>query len=171
MQGNCKKINDLNKLRYINAENRQYFPYLKDGEYFFMRKFSVICSVFALAAAAFISLARPEFYGYDGRRETYFENGSFSEGIRAEESLGLYELIRGRCGEAVLTDEETAEKIVKDFGARLVYKESVSGGENAYYYTEKLPFSAAVNGKTVNLQIFRSRGAVKAGTPIIYGGF
>ena len=130
-----------------------------------------MCSVFALAAAAFISLSLPEFYGYDGRRETYFENGSFSEGVRAEESLGLYELIRGRRGEAVFTDEETAEKIVKDFGAKLVYKENVSGGENAYYYSEKLPFSAAVNGKTVNLQVFNLNGTAKIGTPLIYGGF
>lgn len=141
--------------------------YIKRG----IKRAAVLFSVVALSAAASLSLVVPAFYGYEGRRESYFENGSFSDGVREEKDLGFYELIRGKKGEAVLTDAATAEKIITDFGAKLVYKENFAGGENAYYYTEKLPFSARLNGKTVNLQIYRVQNGAKAGTPIIYGGF
>ncbi len=136
-----------------------------------LKKIAAGLSVCILAAAAFISLACPVFCGYSGRREVYFKDGSFSEGIRAEQELGFYDLIRGRQGEAITTDGETAEKIVKDLSARLVFRESFSGGENAYYYTEKLRYIREINGKRVNIQVCVTDGAVKVGTPMIYGGF
>lgn len=141
-----------------------------------IKKAAVISLSFLFLVFAAQVGAKPFFADYDGVREFYSENGSFTEGITREkdcnEKRTLRKItLRGKKGEGIFTSVKEAEKIIADFDAELVFAEELCGGENFYYYSKKLPFSASISGKTVNLQIYRRGESVKAGTPLIYGSF
>lgn len=136
-----------------------------------IKKAAVIALSFLFLVFAAQVGAKPFFADYEGEREFYSENGSFTEGIFREKNCNEKRTLRGKKGEGIFTSVYEAEKIIADFDAKLVFSEKLCGGENFYYYSKKLPFSVALSGKTVNLQIYRRGESVKAGTPLIYGSF
>ena len=145
---------------------------------FFMQKIcNTIKKILIVAlSAVFLFLAaktgaKSFFSDYEGIKEIYFENGSFTEGIAGENDSETLRAIRGKKGEGIFTTEDCAQRMITDFNAELVFEEEICGGKNFYYYSEKLPFSAKIKGKTVNLQIYCRGKAVKAGIPVIYGSF
>lgn len=64
------------------------------------------------------------------------------------------------------------EDVLEKYRARLVRRETAAGVTSWYAYSPDLPFRVTLFGETVNLHVaLRQDGAVKVGSPIIFGSF
>ena len=64
-----------------------------------------------------------------------------------------------------------AERIVKAYGATVVYTEEACGVQSFYAYVGNGWESVCVNGERVNLHIAVNGDNCTVGTPIVFGGF
>lgn len=84
------------------------------------------------------------------------------------------------CGETVIFSTKNAEQsiatareIAEYYGAAVVETERAGGGVSYYCYSRKIGSAQCVmlGGKAVNLHIFAKDGEVRAGVPLIFGGY
>ena len=108
-------------------------------------------------------------YALKDEFEVYLENGSFSDGIINLSAREFY-CVGGIKGESCYT-AAPYEEILNDFGAKTVFSEKTAYGISFYAFSPKIPYRAAINGKTVNIQYFVGENSVKIGTPLIFGGY
>lgn len=69
--------------------------------------------------------------------------------------------------------EAAAKRIIAFFGADIKITESVSGGVSYYCYSKKIGSAQCktIGKEAVNLHVFVSENEVRAGVPLIFGGY
>ncbi len=133
----------------------------------------IMLIVFCMACGLFFSLFSVQKFSMEDGERTYYLDSSSSQGFRTQ-ALLFSDIYRVR-GESVKIrlEEEGAEKILKKYGATLVYTEEVAGVVSYYAYTPQFSDGVIVAGKKVNLHIAYKEGAREAvlGSPIIFDGY
>lgn len=108
-----------------------------------------------------------------GERTEYYLNRASSQadivsGLEPEELFFLE-------GESVTYETENGETfakaLIRRFRARVFAEETVCGVRSYYCYSPALSSCATIEGFKINLHIAVRGNVVKAGTPIIFGGF
>ena len=64
-----------------------------------------------------------------------------------------------------------AMKLLDEQGAKVIFRENVSGAYSIYAYTKKRASGVCLLGETVNLHIVLSGKIVQVGMPLIFGGY
>lgn len=82
-----------------------------------------------------------------------------------------YALTTCRTGESCTIKTGDEKAVLSAFEAKIVFTETTDDGISYYAYSDKLKYYKTINGERVNLHIHVSGDCVKAGTPLIYGGF
>ena len=91
--------------------------------------------------------------------------------VTAEKNAAAVRLsLKNVCGEAVVYKSFDLDGFLKQVRGRVVFTEELSDSVN-YYCTADLPYSVTVNGHRINLHICVRADSVKAGSPIIFGGY
>ena len=112
-----------------------------------------------------------KFPKYGGERVFYLDSPS-SQSLR-KKCLEPLEIFRVR-GESVYVggvDENFVDRVLKDFGAQVLFEEEIDGVRSYYCFSPTLGAGIVVNGRMVNLHIALSNGGCALGSPIIFGGF
>lgn len=142
---------------------------------FFLRLKTCMKTVVAAAIALFVFLSFSAFSvcklsAIEGEK-TFFLDSASSQGVRATE-LSPFQLFRVK-GESVCikTDENTLERILSLYDAKVRFTEKVSGVTSYYCYTEKWSNGIMINGVKINLHIAVGESQTFVGTPIIFGGY
>lgn len=111
-------------------------------------------------------------------RYTFYCNSASSQAKIVECYAGLavcykYFLQDSLTGESVICARgETAEEVMEKYKARKLFTETVCGITNYYCYTELLPYETTLCGEKVSLHVaVNEEGVVKAGSPLIFGGY
>ena len=91
-------------------------------------------------------------------------------GARAPAAAAVRLSLKNVCGEAVVYKSFDLDGFLKQVRGRVVFTEELSDSVN-YYCTADLPYSVTVNGHRINLHICVRADSVKAGSPIIFGGY
>ena len=107
---------------------------------------------------------------------TFYLDASSSQALRVNEiTLENWSRIRGESVRFARAKEKSAEEIAREtlalYNAELLYVEEACGVQSFYAFSPQLFQGVCVNGKTVNLHIAVSNGAVAVGSPIIFDGF
>lgn len=109
----------------------------------------------------------------EGERVFYLDSAS-SQGLM-KSGLCLSDLprIKGEsvCFEHRESPRELAEKILKEYGAELVFTEEACGVLSYYGYSAKLGEPIILTDRAVNLHVAVTESRIAVGTPIIFGGF
>ena len=145
----------------------------------FRRFYQWITMLIALAIIGVIGLS---FYAVNvcklrdisGERVFYLDDSS-SQGLR-KEKLSVLDIFRVE-GESVrfLRADEAEENLVArirgQYGAKVLFIESVGGVTSYYCYTDAWDNGIDLGGVLVNLHIAVSESVCVVGTPIIFDGF
>ncbi|MGN1051894.1 MAG: hypothetical protein ACI4SH_00730 [Candidatus Scatosoma sp.] len=115
--------------------------------------------------------------GKNARREYALYSASSSARFSEGKTLADLPFI---CGETVIFETESTEQstaaareIADFYGAAVVETERAGGGVSYYCFSQKIGLAQCVivGGKAVNLHIFLKDGEVRAGVPLIFGGY
>lgn len=111
-------------------------------------------------------------------RYTFYCNSSSSQAkiLNCYSSCAVfYKYVLGDSltGESVTyTNGKTAEILIEEYAAEILFEEEADGVLNYYCYAQSLPYEAELYGERVNLHVATDgKGRVTAGTPLIFGGF
>ena len=111
------------------------------------------------------------------RREYSLFSTSSSAHFSSGETLAALPFIRG---ETVIfstrnreKSKQAAQKIVSFYDAEINFTESVCGGVSYYCYSKKIgsSHSTIIGDQAVNLHVFVGDNEVRAGVPLIFGGY
>lgn len=111
------------------------------------------------------------------RREYSLYSASSSAEFSGGETLAALPFIRDETVIFSTDDREKSEraarKILSFYGAEIKFTESVCGGVSYYCYSKKIgtPHSKIIGDQAVNLHVFVSDNEVRAGVPLIFGGY
>ncbi len=132
--------------------------------------FIIVFAVAALSALKFANGSSP-LYAFSDVLEVYTLPGSFRGGITVNKSE--YPFVKNRTGEScvIKTGEEDAFRIAEKLRGEILFTERTENGVSYYGYSAAVKYREVLRGKEINFQIFIGDGAVKAGIPLIYGGF
>ena len=115
-----------------------------------------------------------KLHSIDGERVFYLDSAS-SQGLRKEElALRDFARIRGESVRFALngeSGEETAARLIAEYGATVAFTEEVSGVKSYYCYIPKWEDGLELNGKRINFHVAISQEECAVGTPIIFDGF
>ncbi|MBQ7924643.1 MAG: YwmB family TATA-box binding protein [Clostridia bacterium] len=143
--------------------------------FFWRLKRTVAATLAAILAVAVFALVRvgsvSKFATYAGIR-TYYLDSASSQGLQKQTLSGL-EFLRVK-GESVYVadaDETFAQEILREYGATVLWTETVSDVTSYYCYTPIWQDGVCINGKTVNLHIAVGETYCVIGSPIIFGGY
>ena len=151
----------------------------------FYRLKNFICVVLAVIFCLFLAVGVKastitRLSDIEGRR-TYFLDSASSQGLR-KEGLSVSDLtrVKGECvfteistydGGRYLTNEEIADKITTQYGAKILFTEEIGGVVSYYAYTPQWRECVYIDGRKVNLHIALRKNCLAVGTPIIFDGF
>lgn len=140
-----------------------------------MKRCALLFIVFVLSFLLFVVVCAMNGVGaafYKGENHVYYlSSSSESKVVVSDNAIPALLLFSSVGGESVtLTDTERRE-IEKEYSASLVFKESAAGVNNYYYYSPRFSRFVYINGAAVNLHIVERDGEIRAGTPIIFGGY
>ena len=139
---------------------------------------AVIFSLFFAVGIKAVSVSR--LADIKGER-TYFLDSASSQGLR-KTALLPNELtrVKGECvfteistydGGRYLTNEEVADKITTQYGAKILFTEEIGGVVSYYAHTPQWRECVYIDGRKVNLHIALRENCLAVGTPIIFDGF
>ncbi len=108
---------------------------------------------------------------FSGRHEVYLKSNSSNAQTVCVEADCVKRYI-SKSGEAVLIlNDVSIEEILKEFCASLSFFEETEEGVSYYAYSRKIKYRKILNGKVINLHIFKGKNGTKIGSPLIYGSF
>ncbi len=135
-------------------------------------KIFILLALAAVMLAAAVAL--PKRLCFEGGEVYTFYCGTSSadcKEVTAEKNAAAVRLsLKNVCGEAVIYKSFDLDGFLKQVRGRVVFTEELSDSVN-YYCTADLPYSVTVNGHRINLHICVRADSVKAGSPIIFGGY
>ena len=136
------------------------------------KRFLLIVSVVMLLIGLTLSYSAPLFMKKGKTVEAYIGSSSSLAVIEEVDALSFM-LLKGVKGESIELDygEFNLSSFLKEFRAKLLFVEQVKEGVSYYAYSPKIPYEKRINGKMVNLHVFKSCKRVKVGSPIIFGSF
>lgn len=112
------------------------------------------------------------FDEYNGVYEVYLSSNSSKAKIVSVDKRNAGSFIC-KTGEAIFIEnsELDIDKILDDFKAKLIFVENTNEGISYYGYSQKIKFQKRINGKDINIHVFKGNNGIKIGLPIIYGSF
>ncbi len=135
-------------------------------------KIFILLALAAIMLAAAVAL--PKRLCFEGGEAYTFYCGTSSadcKEVTAQNNAAAVRLsLKNVCGEAVVYKSFDLDGFLKKVRGRVVFTEELSDSVN-YYCTADLPYSVTVNGHRINLHICVRADSVKAGSPIIFGGY
>ena len=132
---------------------------------------TTLAALFFLSAcimtAICVGYALPE----GSRRELYlYKSSSACETVTADDSTIF--LRKNISGESVcLQNERELNDFLSSVLAVRVFAEHGEDFDCVYYYSPRLRFRTAINGRRVNIAVMRSKNGIKIATPFPFGSF
>lgn len=130
----------------------------------------ILCLIFI--GTFFITQKTPLFYRYGDTFELYLEKGgSLAHFVTVKkEEYAFYNNVTGESC-VLLNNDLPVPKIFEDFNSKIIFVETLEEGVSYYGYSNDIKYVQYINGKKVNLHVFKGKTQTKIGSPIIYGSF
>lgn len=139
-----------------------------------MRAVKLIILSLAAATVLLAVTVFPQRLCFDGGKSYTFYCGTSSKDCKiVTVSKGAFAeklCLKDVCGESCDYDNFELEPFLEAFGAKVVFKEELSGSVN-YYCTANLPYSVNLYGKEINLHVSVHGDGARVASPIIFGGY
>lgn len=127
-------------------------------------------AIFATIALAVFAVRLSPALPAGARREIYLYGDSAAcRAVSDAGGLYLKKYVKGEA--AYIADEAELDKMLADLRAKKVFSERGSDFSNVYYYSPKIRGYLVLGGKKVNLHVSETRAGIKAGAPLIFGGY
>ncbi len=140
-----------------------------------MKKFCalllIFSSIFLVVCSAYIN-STTYLEKYNGRYEVYLLSSSSNAKIMQVDKRSSSLFVSKR-GEAVFLENSilSPNEIFDSLSAKQVFIEETEEGISYYGFSNKIKFKKMINGKVINVHVFKSERGIKIGLPIIYGSF